>query len=432
MSDRTANIDDTPVSTLPIPSVNPSNDSMLHTDNTGGDIQYNNQNQLINHDINQTQQSYTAGDSIKHYHSYPQLLYQHSTHQPPPSRYYEPSTYSASHTHTTSYTAGTYNTQYTPSQYPHNIYAQQLPTQLIPTQYHARTTHQYNKQYTQNHVMHTNAAHDSTHSIILPATYQLSNYSRILKVSGKSHVKNTAGSIAHTARSGDCPILICTGAMSINQSIKAICIARKYVCENDIDLYVRSEFRDEIKQQFSLILYNQSTNILPINTANSTSNSNILKQRHTSQPSTASSSSSVTSNILHQQSPDKHSIDSNIVITDLHDTVHSDDVSLNTLQLQLPQQPSVPQPSYELRVANQSEPSLTAGSIAKKIRNGESVNIVSIGAGSVSGSVNAITIAQRYLLNDNVQLLFQPEFIHVNLNNTQCSAIRFNIIKQNM
>lgn len=49
----------------------------------------------------------------------------------------------------------------------------------------------------------------------------------------------------------------------------------------------------------------------------------------------------------------------------------------------------------ELRVAQSSEPGVVAGSIAKKVRSGERVAIVSIGAGSVSQTVRAITIGKH-------------------------------------
>lgn len=84
--------------------------------------------------------------------------------------------------------------------------------------------------------------------------------------------------------------------------------------------------------------------------------------------------------------------------------------------------------SYELRVAQGSEPSIVAGSVAKKLRMGERVNIVSIGAGSVSGSVRAITIARRYLERDNIDVTFRPEFIHVDMQDGTRSAIRFNLL----
>lgn len=57
---------------------------------------------------------------------------------------------------------------------------------------------------------------------------------RVLKVSAKSNPKHVAGSISHTSRSGDSPALIATGAISVNQAIKAIAIARGYLEDNKI------------------------------------------------------------------------------------------------------------------------------------------------------------------------------------------------------
>ena len=84
----------------------------------------------------------------------------------------------------------------------------------------------------------------------------------------------------------------------------------------------------------------------------------------------------------------------------------------------------------ELRVAQNSEPSMTAGSIAKKIRGGERVSIVSIGAGSVSATVRAITIARRYLEGDSLDVSFRPSFIHLTMQEGQRSAIKFVILAQ--
>ena len=84
----------------------------------------------------------------------------------------------------------------------------------------------------------------------------------------------------------------------------------------------------------------------------------------------------------------------------------------------------------ELRVAQNSEPSMTAGSIAKKVRAGERLSIVSIGAGSVSQTVRAITIARRYLEADSLDLSFRPSFIHLDMQEGQRSAIKFVILAQ--
>jgi len=182
------------------------------------------------------------------------------------------------------------------------------------------------------------------------------NYTRILKVSAKSNPKNVAGSISHTSRSGDSPTVMATGAVSMNQAIKAIAIARGYLEDNKLDLTVRPEFRNEERGALSFVLIKGPT------------------RRNT------------------QQQEDQQ----------------------------------------ELRVAQSSEPSVVAGSIAKKVRAGERVTVVAIGAGSVSQTVRAITIARRYLEKDAVDITFRPEFIHVEMKDGQRSAIKFTILAQQL
>jgi len=54
--------------------------------------------------------------------------------------------------------------------------------------------------------------------------------SRALKVSANSPVKKVAGAIAHCVRIGGAPpALICTGPTAINQAIKALAIARRFL-----------------------------------------------------------------------------------------------------------------------------------------------------------------------------------------------------------
>jgi len=84
----------------------------------------------------------------------------------------------------------------------------------------------------------------------------------------------------------------------------------------------------------------------------------------------------------------------------------------------------------ELRVAKSSEPSSVAGSIANKIRAGERVVILSIGAGSVNQTVRAVALARRFLEDDSIDVCFRPEFIHIKLDDGERSAIKFVILSQ--
>lgn len=58
----------------------------------------------------------------------------------------------------------------------------------------------------------------------------------VLKVSANSQPKSVAGAIAAVLREKGAVEVQCVGAGAVNQSVKAIAIARGYVAPNGIDL----------------------------------------------------------------------------------------------------------------------------------------------------------------------------------------------------
>lgn len=87
-----------------------------------------------------------------------------------------------------------------------------------------------------------------------------------------------------------------------------------------------------------------------------------------------------------------------------------------------------PEPgAIELRVASTSESHVVAGSIAKKLRAGNRIFLVAIGATSVVQTVKAIVVARRYLERDRIDITFQPEFIKVEAGDGQRSALKLSI-----
>uniref|UniRef100_A0A7S2RVG6 Stage V sporulation protein S n=1 Tax=Mucochytrium quahogii TaxID=96639 RepID=A0A7S2RVG6_9STRA len=64
---------------------------------------------------------------------------------------------------------------------------------------------------------------------------------KVLAVASQSAVKQVAGSIAHTSRESDPPVLSAVGPASVNQAIKAVAVARSYLEEDLIDLVVQVE-----------------------------------------------------------------------------------------------------------------------------------------------------------------------------------------------
>ena len=177
------------------------------------------------------------------------------------------------------------------------------------------------------------------------------------------------------------PTLLATGADALNQAVKAIAIARDYLVNDRVELSVKSEFRDEERGAISMLL----------------TKSTLRRKGGAAGAASAATDGSAAAMVL-----------GGAVAGGEEKEVEES----------------------ELRVAKESEPSMTAGSIAKKIRAGERVSIVSIGAGSVSATVRAITIARRYLENDSLDLSFRPSFIHLDMQDGQRSAIKFVILAQ--
>jgi len=180
------------------------------------------------------------------------------------------------------------------------------------------------------------------------------DYTKWLKISAKSNVKNVAGSISHTSRAGESPTLMATGRESVNQAVKSLAIARGYLEDNRLDLSCYPEFRNEEKEALSFVLT-------------------------------------------------KSALRKNKVAID---------------------------EGAELRVAAGSEPNVVAGSIAGKVRSGDRVSIVCLGAASINQTVKSIIIARRYLARDAIDICFRPEFIHIKMEGEERSAIRFCILAQ--
>lgn len=67
---------------------------------------------------------------------------------------------------------------------------------------------------------------------------------KMLAVASRSPVKKVAGSIAHTSRESDPPVLSAVGPSSVNQAVKAIAIARTYLVDDQLDLVVEVQRGD--------------------------------------------------------------------------------------------------------------------------------------------------------------------------------------------
>jgi stage V sporulation protein S len=79
------------------------------------------------------------------------------------------------------------------------------------------------------------------------------------------------------------------------------------------------------------------------------------------------------------------------------------------------------------RVSAQSRPASLAGAIAGTIRDGKAVTLQAIGAGSVNQAVKAIVIARGFLANDGFEIICVPEFVEIDLDGNERTAVRFHI-----
>lgn len=70
----------------------------------------------------------------------------------------------------------------------------------------------------------------------------MKNGTFLIKVGHNSEVRSVAGSIAHAIRDGNTPLLRAIGAGAVNQAMKALAVARRYLQEEGIDLAASPAF----------------------------------------------------------------------------------------------------------------------------------------------------------------------------------------------
>jgi stage V sporulation protein S len=83
-----------------------------------------------------------------------------------------------------------------------------------------------------------------------------------------------------------------------------------------------------------------------------------------------------------------------------------------------------------LRVSARSRPQMVAGAIAGMIRTSGSAEIQSIGAGATNQAIKAIAIARSYLREEGADIVCQPAFIGVAIDDETRTAIGLHVIKR--
>lgn len=78
-----------------------------------------------------------------------------------------------------------------------------------------------------------------------------------------------------------------------------------------------------------------------------------------------------------------------------------------------------------LRVSGNSKPNALAGAVAALLRAQRAVEIQAIGPAAVNQAVKALAIARGYLAGDGLDLNVQPEFIKLDVDHEERTAMRF-------
>jgi stage V sporulation protein S len=87
-------------------------------------------------------------------------------------------------------------------------------------------------------------------------------------------------------------------------------------------------------------------------------------------------------------------------------------------------QPRSTAPQEVFKISSQSQPRLTAGAIAKVIREGRAVEMQAIGAGATNQAVKAIIIARSYLQEEQITIAMTPSFLDVVIDGEERTALR--------
>jgi stage V sporulation protein S len=80
-----------------------------------------------------------------------------------------------------------------------------------------------------------------------------------------------------------------------------------------------------------------------------------------------------------------------------------------------------------IKVASTSRSTAVAGAIAGVMRDKRSADVQAIGAGAVNQAVKALAIARSYLKDDGIDFLCTIEFIDIEIDTQERTAVRFSL-----
>ena len=81
-----------------------------------------------------------------------------------------------------------------------------------------------------------------------------------------------------------------------------------------------------------------------------------------------------------------------------------------------------------IKVKSVSRTAGVAGAIAGVFRDHMHAEVQAIGAGAVNQAVKALVLAKNFLEQDNIDVVFTPEFVNVEIDGKIRTAIKFNVV----
>jgi len=78
-----------------------------------------------------------------------------------------------------------------------------------------------------------------------------------------------------------------------------------------------------------------------------------------------------------------------------------------------------------IKVKAVSRTAAVAGAIAGVIRESKHAEVQAIGAGAVNQAVKALVLAKNFLEQDEIAVVFMPEFVNVEIDGKVRTAIKF-------
>ncbi|MGC8781420.1 MAG: stage V sporulation protein S [Anaerolineae bacterium] len=84
-----------------------------------------------------------------------------------------------------------------------------------------------------------------------------------------------------------------------------------------------------------------------------------------------------------------------------------------------------------IKVSAQSRSTAVAGAIAGVMRERKHAEVQAIGASAVNQAIKAVAIARDYLAQDGIQIMCVPEFVEVDIDGQERTAVRLIIEPRN-